>query len=150
MIVYIDADACPVISLTEKNCRDYQIPLVAVKDYNHELDLEYGDVVTLEQGNDHADLYIANMVSHGDLIITNDMGLASLVLGKNTYCINFYGNIIDQNNIDFLLHSRHVKAKGRRNKKYGKGVPVRTPENNIRFEQTLIKILEEGKNEYIR
>ncbi len=149
MIVYIDADACPVISLSEKICKDCQIPLVAVKDYNHELHLDYGEVVTLEQGNDHADLYIANMVHHGDLIITNDMGLASLVLGKNTYCLNFYGNIIDHHNIDFLLHSRHVKAKGRRNKKYGKGVPARTPEDNIRFEHSLIKILEENKNELI-
>lgn len=55
MIVYIDADACPVISLSEKICKDCQIPLVAVKDYNHELHLDYGEVVTLEQGNDHAD-----------------------------------------------------------------------------------------------
>lgn len=150
MIVYIDADACPVISLVEKICKEYDIPLIAVKDYNHEVHLDYGKVVTLEQGNDHADLYIANRVHHGDLIITNDMGLASLVLGKNTYCINFYGNIIDHNNIDFLLHSRHVKAKGRRNKKFGKGVPPRTAEDNIRFEENLKKIVGDENNEIIQ
>lgn len=145
MILYIDADGCPVINIIEKICKEKEIPAVAVKDYNHELHSDYIEVITLEQGNDFADLYIANLLNIGDLVITNDMGLASLVLGKGANCINFYGDIIDHRNIDFLLFSRHIKEKGRRSNKYGKGQPARTSQDNLRFEQSLLNFLEKDK-----
>ena len=147
MRVFIDADACPVLKIVERLCEKYKVPLIAVKDYNHNIYLSYGEIITLEQGNDHADLYIANKILPEDLVITNDIGLSSLILGKKALCINFYGNIIDQNNIDFLLHSRHVKAKGRKNKKYAKGPAARTSHDNHHFENTLQTILEGQKND---
>ena len=142
MIIYIDGDACPVIEITKKICKEKGLSLKVVKDYNHYLNLDYGEVITLDQGNDFADLYIANLVTEEDLVITNDIGLASLILAKDSSCMNYNGDLIDEANIDYLLFSRHIGKQNRRAGKYGKGPRKRKPEDDLSFESGLRRFLE--------
>lgn len=112
----VDADACPqaVKRKIENICREHQIRLTFITDINHEIYPEYGEAVTVDQGHDSVDMEIINRTVPQCLVITQDYGLASLVLAKGAYAMHPSGKVYDHNNIDFLLMDRHLAAKSRR------------------------------------
>ncbi|NLY20848.1 MAG: YaiI/YqxD family protein [Tissierellia bacterium] len=113
MKVYIDADGNAVTSIVEEICKKYNIPVIAVKNYNINLKSDYIEIVTVDDYKESADLYIANHISKDDILITNDYGLSSLVVNKCKKVINQSGMIIDNSNIDFLLNTRHIHKEMR-------------------------------------
>lgn len=76
--------------------------------------MEYGEVILVDQGFQMVDIRIANECEKGDIIITQDYGVASMVLGKGCYAISPKGMIYDNNNIDELLMQKHISSKIRR------------------------------------
>lgn len=139
MIIYIDADSCPVIRATLNISNKYNLKTIIVKDYNHNINIhdENVEIITVNQDNDAADMYIIKYIKKDDILITNDMGLASIALGKKSKILNFNGVEINDYNIDFLLLSRHENKVNRQKKIYTSKIKKRTKDDNLNFEKNL-------------
>ena len=87
------------------------------------------------------DLYIMNHVKAGDLVITQDIGLASTLLPKDVYVLSPRGIPFEEKSINKALDRRYLSAKARRNRLYGKDPKPFTNEDRIRFKNELIQIL---------
>lgn len=141
--VWIDADGCPVVKQTITVCKRMDIPVIAVKNHAVKLEDEYAKVVTVDISGDAVDYYIVNHMNNGDLVITQDNGLAAMVLSKKGLCMNQNGKIIDNDNIDFFLENRHTSRVMRMRNKKSTTFKKRTPEDNISFEKSLVAFLSE-------
>lgn len=141
MTLYIDADACPVVDIALGACKDYQIPVVLVCDVNHVMQREGAQTLYVEKGSDSADLRIANLAGKGDIVLTQDYGLATLALARGAKALNQNGLIFTADNIDALLLSRHTAARIRRGGGRLKGPPKRTPDMDDAFLGALTKLL---------
>ncbi len=113
MRVFIDADGNAVTKIVESICKEYGVPVTAVKNYNINLQSKYMDIVTVDNFKESADLYIANHMTGDDVLITNDYGLASMVIHKSKKIFTQSGSVIDSDNIDFLLNTRHIHKEMR-------------------------------------
>lgn len=98
--------------------------------------------VTVGDAPDEADLAVVNRTRPGDIVVTQDWGLAALVLGKGARCLSPAGYEYTPQRIDFQLHERHVKAKHRRAGGRTRGPRARTDADDQRFERTLRRLLE--------
>ncbi len=116
MKILVDGDSCPVLDIIENFCQDNNITLQVYFDLNHDITLNYGEAIRVDQGQDNVDLILLEETEPGDLIVTQDYGLASLALGKGAYAINEDGLIYTEENIDALLAQRHIQAQKRRAK----------------------------------
>ncbi len=143
MRIFVDADGCPVVDIAIKVAKSYGLEIVVVKNYSHELADDYATIVTVDESPDSADFYIANNAIKGDIVITQDYGLAAMALGKCAFCLNQNGLIISSKNISMLLERRHINREIRRkHKKYTK-FKKREPKQDIKFEKSLIWLIEE-------
>lgn len=137
MKIYIDADGCPVVNLTVEIAKEHGIEVVIVKNYAHDITSDYASVVTVDIAADSADYYIMNRVQKGDLVVTQDYGVAAIVIAKEAICITQNGLVISNANIDSLLNSRHINQQLRKSKKYYSKIKKRTRENDVSFEHKL-------------
>lgn len=144
MTILIDADACPVVKLTERLAAQFHIPVVLFCDTNHVLSSDYSEVRTVGAGADAVDFAIVNSCRAGDLVITQDYGLASMVLGKRAYALHQSGMQFTEDNISGLLMDRytHKKARMASAKHHLKGPAKRTPEDDKRFSEALLQLLQ--------
>ncbi|PMC39659.1 YaiI/YqxD family protein [Bacillus sp. UMB0899] len=142
MKIFVDADACPVKKEIMLIADKYKLDVVFVASYNHTSDKTYGGQwVFVDTGKEEADLYIVNHVSKGDIVISQDIGLAGLLIRKDVICITPRGKQYTEENIDTALQFRYLSAKERRSGKYTKG-PKKFTENDILyFITTFEKIL---------
>ncbi|MFF2909661.1 DUF188 domain-containing protein [Paenibacillus sp. NPDC057934] len=140
--IVVDGDACPVKKEIAIVGRSFGIPVVMVSSYDHKLKGEEGvTVVQVDRGDQSADLYIANHISAGDVVLTQDYGLAALALGKRCSVLSFRGQDYKDSTMDFMLEGRHARAVERRRGHYSKGPkPITTEEKNF-FQHKLTKLL---------
>lgn len=143
--VWIDADGCPVVKQTIKVCRQKGIPVIAVKNHAVQLKDDYAQVITVDISGDAVDYYIVNHMDTGDLVITQDNGLAAMVLSKKGYCMNQNGKIINNENINFFLDNRHTSRLMRMQKKRSTTFKKRTEDDNLSFENALMTFLTEKR-----
>lgn len=141
MRILIDADGCPVVRLTVSVAKEYGIPAVIFCDTSHEFHLDGVETVTVDKGADSADFAIVNFIESGDLVVTQDYGLAAMVLSKKGRVLTQNGLEITAFNIDALLASRYAAKKARMSKKHLKGPPKRTAQQDRAFERALRRIL---------
>jgi uncharacterized protein YaiI (UPF0178 family) len=146
MKILIDADACPknVLQIAIKLGAKYGIEVWTVASFNHNIVSDYHVVVG--DNDQETDIKVLNLTKAGDVIITQDWGLAAMVLGKKASCISPAGRQFDNENIEFLLEERDMKAKLRRAGGRTKGPNKRTSAEDIRFQDCLMRILGEGTN----
>lgn len=137
MKILVDADACPVKDIIIKHAKKNNIELSLYFDNSHSYNTDYGKVFILDVGRDSVDLKIVSDTTKGDLIITNDYALASLILGKGAYTISFYGSEYTNDNIMSYLMRRHINQKLRQAKKRVKGPKKRLLEDDLKFENML-------------
>ena len=147
MRILIDADACPVTKIAEKVAIKENIPLLIFCDVNHVMKSDYGKVITCDAGADSVDIKLINESKKGDIIVTQDYGVAALALGKKAYAIHQSGKIYSDDNIEGLLYDRHLGKKMRNSSKktHLKGPKKRTEEDDKNFETALIKLIEDIK-----
>ena len=145
MRLLIDADACPVTALSAGIAKEYGIPVVLICDTNHVQHIADAEVITVDPGADAADLALANRCRPGDLVITQDYGVAALALGRGAYAMHHSGRQYTNENIDALLAERYTSGKIRRAKSRNhlKGPPKRTTEDDKRFETAFRRLLQE-------
>ncbi len=145
MQILIDADACPVVKITEKTAREYQIPVILLCDTNHILQSDYSTVKTIGAGADAVDFALINLCKKGDIVVTQDYGVAAMALGKGAYAIHQSGRRYTDENMDRLLMERHLSKKARRAsaKNHLKGASKRSREDDLAFELALRELVEE-------
>lgn len=143
MKVLIDADACPVTRIAEQLAQAHGIPCVLLCDTNHVLTSDYSEVRTIGAGADAVDFALINLCRPGDVVVTQDYGVAALALGKRAYAMHQSGMAYTDENIDSLLMQRHLTKKARMSshKHHLKGPAARTPEDDRRFSECFDALL---------
>lgn len=143
MRIIVDADACPVTGIVEKAAKEEGIPVTLVCDTAHIFHSDYSQVVTVEKGADSADFKIVTMAEKGDIVVTQDYGVASMCLGKGVFPIHQSGKWYTPENIDQMMFERHIAKEVRRKSKKNhlKGPRKRTKEDDERFEASLRKLI---------
>jgi uncharacterized protein YaiI (UPF0178 family) len=141
MRILVDADACPVKGIIVSLAKPRGIPVVMFTDTAHELDDGYSIVVTVGCRPDGADYALLNDLAPGDIAVTQDFGLAAMVLGKGARAINQNGLIYTADNIDSLLLERHIGQKARRAGTRTKGPHRRTREDDERFRRNFLRMI---------
>ncbi|WP_018131174.1 DUF188 domain-containing protein [Effusibacillus pohliae] len=140
--IWIDADGCPrgVIRITREYAEKLNIPCWTVSNFHHEL---AGDThIVVDDASQSADLAILNRCQAGDLVITQDIGLAAMVLGKQCRALGICGQEYRPEEIALLLELREQSAKFRRAGGRTKGPRKRTSADDAAFAAGLKRILE--------
>ena len=143
MKLVIDADGCPVVALAVKTAEKYGVRCVLVCDTAHTFSNVPAEIITVSQGADSADFRIVNLLDAGDIVVTQDYGLAAMCLAKNATALNQNGLIYSEKNMDELLFSRHIHKKVRRAGGRMKGPKKRTKQQDESFDKALTVLLEE-------
>ncbi|MHC1721868.1 MAG: DUF188 domain-containing protein [Aminipila sp.] len=108
MRILIDADGCPVVDLAVGVARQQQIECIILCDTSHVFQKEGATTIMVSKGSDSVDFALVNMVENGDIVITQDYGLAAMCLARHALPISQNGLIYSEDNIDGLLMQRHT------------------------------------------
>lgn len=141
MKIFVDADACPVVDITIQLAKSYGLECVLICDTAHELNKDAAKTIVVEKGADSADFKLVNLLSCGDVAVTQDYGLAAMCLARGAVPINQNGLIYNDSNIDELLFSRYVSKKVRRAGGRLKGPSARTAQQDEKFKNSLCDLL---------
>lgn len=142
MKILIDADGCPVVDLTIEIAKWYQIECVIVCDTAHIFQKEGARTVTVGKGADSVDFMLLNLAEPGDIVVTQDYGLAAMCIAKRAAPIDQNGTIYHQGNIDAVLNSRYAARKIRNAGGRTKGPRKRTADHDDRFQFGLVELIE--------
>lgn len=149
-IILVDADACPVKAEIASAGRASGVPVWMVASYDHRLQPEAGvTVFQVDRSDQSVDLYIANRVQAGDVLVTQDFGLAAIGIGKRAIVLSNRGQIYTNGNIDFLLERRNEQMRKRRGGGRTKGPRAFTEEDRQHFLQTLTKVLSDKQEIFV-
>ena len=148
MKIFVDADACPVIDIVEDIATKYNIPVTLLCDTNHVLTSDYSEVVVVGAGADAVDYKLISICHRGDIVVTQDYGVAAMALGKGAFAIHQSGKWYTNENIDQMLMERHLNKPARRasSRNHIKGPRKRTEEDDQRFAESFEKLLRKANN----
>ena len=143
MKIIVDADACPkgVLNTCFELGHKYSIQVWTVASFNHNIQSDRHIIVGCD--DQEADLKMINIAEEGDIAVTQDWGLAAMLLGKHLRSINPSGIEYRPETIELLLEEREAKAKYRRGGGRTKGPKKRTNEDDKRFRECLEMIIRE-------
>ena len=82
MNILVDADACPVVGIVEKVAKEHSVPVTLLCDTNHVLSSTYSKVVVVGAGADAVDYKLISICHKGDVVVSQDYGVATMALGK--------------------------------------------------------------------
>lgn len=136
-------DACPVVRIVEDVAEKYRIDVTLLCDTNHILTSDYSEVIVVGAGTDAVDYKLISICHKGDIVVSQDYGVAAMALGKGAYAIHQSGKWYTNENIDQMLMERHLNKKARRgsHKNHLKGPKKRTEEDDKRFAQSFEKLV---------
>lgn len=149
MQIFVDADACPVVSIIEKIAQKYEVPVTLLCDTNHILTSDYSKVKIIGAGADAVDYALIGLCHRGDIVVSQDYGVAAMALGKGAYAIHQSGKWYTDENIDQMLMERHLAKKARRasKKNHLRGPRKRSREDDERFAQSFEKMVKKAREE---
>lgn len=143
MKILIDGDACPVIRLTEQIAKEKGIAVVILCDTSHIIHSDYSEVIIVDKGVDAVDFAVIHRGNRGDIVVTQDYGVAAMALGKGMHAIHQSGKRYTNENIDMLLFERHMSKQARKSSKNRtKGPRKRTIEDDERFQASFRGLLD--------
>jgi len=141
MTIFIDADGCPVVDATIEIAREAQLRCVIICDTAHVFNKEGATTITVPKGNDSVDFTLVNMINKGDIVVTQDYGLAAMCLAREAIPIRQDGLLYTSSNIDWLLMQRHTAKQIRKAGKNARGLSSGLPRHEGSFEENLQKLL---------
>jgi len=141
--ILIDADGCPVVDIAVRVAKENKIECLILCDTSHIFEKEGAKTLTFSKGADSVDFALVNLVKPGDIVITQDYGLAAMCLARLAMPINQDGMEYTKDNIDALLLARHTARKIRGAGGRLKGPAKRTENQDWTFKEKLIKLLTE-------
>ena len=119
------------------------IYVFSLSGFIHVLYSDYSEVITVGAGADAVDFKLVSLCQKGDIVVTQDYGVAAMILGKGAYGIHQSGKWYTDENIDQMLMERHLNKKARRasGKHHFKGPKKRTEEDDMRFAESFEKLV---------
>lgn len=141
MRILVDADACPVVDIATRLARASGIECLLLCDSAHDLRREGVRTLTFTKGADSVDFALVNLVEKGDVVVTQDYGLAAMCLARGAQPMNQNGLLYTGDNIDSLLMARHIARKVRSAGGRLKGPRKRQPAQDEAFEAALRALL---------
>lgn len=148
MKIYVDADACPVKDTIISIAQAQNIPVILVQSFSHFSHVDHPDgveTIYVDSGADAADFRIMGLVLKGDIIVTQDYGLASLGLAKGCYVLHHKGFTYTDQNIDHLLQTRYVSAMARKGGQRTRGPKAFSKEDEQKFKKVLKQTIDQNK-----
>ena len=144
--VIVDADACPknCLQIIQKLSQTYRYQVITVASFNHQIQGAHHYIVGNE--SQAADIMVSNLTKPGDIVVTQDWGLAAIVLAKNAKALSPTGRIFETSTIDLLLEERNILAKYRRGGGRTKGPSKRSIQDDQNFEKNLRRLITETTN----
>ena len=141
--IIVDADSCPVKDIITKVSEEVAAPVLMIASTSHEISSQAANVQVIRVDNypQAVDFAAANLVTAGDIVVTGDYGLASLILSKEATPVSPRGYIFNSQNIEILLFRRHLEARIRRGGGRTKGPKALTAEDKARFENVLRNLI---------
>lgn len=112
-------------------------------DTSHELSDGYSTIITVDKQADSVDFALMSLLEREDIVVTQDYGLAAMVIGKGARAVNQNGLVFTDENMDKLLMERHIGGKIRRGGGRTKGPAKRTKDDDARFEAAFEQLLNE-------
>lgn len=143
MRILVDADACPVKESVVSLAKHYQLTVYMYFDTAHQYEDGYSIVTIVDKGHDSADYKLISEVKKGDVVVTQDYGVASMALSKQAFAINQNGLQYNDANIMGLLNQRAFHQKVRRHTRV-RGPKKRTKEQNQAFHRNLENLIKEN------
>jgi uncharacterized protein YaiI (UPF0178 family) len=142
----VDADACPVKKEIVQICSAAAVPVYFVSSYAHVVSEakqeHYVTYVHVDQAPQAADMVLLQMAQSGDIAVTQDYGLAALLLPKGCTVLHHRGFLYTEDHIDTMLYQRYDAAKRRRAGQKTKGPKGMTSADRERFRAALSSVLE--------
>ena len=147
MRILIDADGCPVVDIAVRTARQNQVECLIICDTSHVFEKDGAVTVTVSKGPDSVDFALVNMIKDGDIVITQDYGLAAMCLARKGTAVSQNGMIYDDSNMDALLFARYTAKKIRNSGGRLKGPAKRTADQDRQFESVLLGLIEKALRE---
>ena len=144
MKVLIDADGCPVVDIAVSLCSKHHIPCLLLCDTAHQMHREGAETMIFDKGADSVDFALVNRAQAGDIVITQDYGLASMCLAKKAMVLHQDGWEYTEYNIQALLFQRSESRKYRACGGRTKGPAKRKPEQDAAFRLALAAMLQQS------
>lgn len=110
-MIYVDADACPVREEIYRVAGRVGVAVVVVSNGSRPIrppGLDFVRMVTVSEGPDVADDWIANRIGPSDLCVTSDIPLAQRCLATGARALSSNGRIWTADNIGNALAGRAV------------------------------------------
>lgn len=149
MKIIVDADACPGKQMIERAAKENSIQVIMYCDISHTITSSYSEVRYVDKGFQSVDMALINVTENGDIIVTQDYGVAAMALGRKAYAISPKGHIYDNDNMDRLLFERHISAKVRRSGGKTSNPKKRIKEDDERLYYNLLNLIKMGLNKEI-
>ncbi|WP_042220589.1 YaiI/YqxD family protein [Oceanobacillus manasiensis] len=149
MKIIVDADACPVKDTIIQTALEKEIPVILVSSFAHYSNEQHPDgieTIYVDTGAESADYRIMKLAERGDVLVTQDYGLASLALAKKCHVLHHKGFVYTNDNIDQLLQTRYLSAMERKSGKRTKGPKPFTQDDREKFAALFTQKIRELKN----
>lgn len=140
--ILIDADGCPVVDETIRIAKRFGLECLILCDTSHRIEREGAQTMVFSKGADSVDFALVNLVRAGDVVVTQDYGLAAMCLARSARVLHQDGIEYTADNIDALLLSRHTAKKIRNAGGRLKGPVRRVAAQDRAFSQALVQLLE--------
>ena len=139
MKILVDADACPVKEIIENIAANLQIPVIMLIDTSHILTSKYSEIISVSKAPDAVDFALINRTLKGDIVVTQDYGVAAMALGRGAFTIHPGGKVYTDYNIDVMLMERDIAKNCRRvGERISGHVKKRTSADNNRFNDAFL------------
>ncbi len=116
MKILIDADGCPVVDSAVRIAKAHHVECLILCDTAHYFEKDGAQTLVFSKGADSVDFALVKRVAPGDIVITQDYGLAAMCLAKRAVILNQNGMQYTEDNIDALL----LAPTGAKNPKCGR------------------------------
>lgn len=142
--LFVDADACPVTAVAISIARAHHIPVVLVSNQSQNMGRHASrpgvEAVQVGSGRDAADFAIIGRLRPEDFVITGDLGLAAMALGRGARVLGFRGREHTVDTIDLEMALRHAEQKHRRGGGRTRGPDPFTEEHREHFAAALERL----------
>ena len=118
MKILVDADNCSRLNAIERIAKSNHIDVILYYDYSRTIESTYSELVQCDISSNSVDFIIVNNCSKGDIVITSDVGLASMAMVKGARVIKNSGKICTNKSISYDLNRKSAFMKTKRRAKH--------------------------------
>ncbi|MSQ95254.1 MAG: YaiI/YqxD family protein [Gemmataceae bacterium] len=133
LLIYIDADACPVKDEIYRVARRYEMRVLVVAKTSMRIPTDALIELVERAGFGEVDDWIAEQTGKGDIVITADIPLAARCLAKESLVLDPRGVAFTENDIGSILAMRDLMSDLRQDGTVTGGPAPMTPKDRSRF-----------------